>query len=69
MWDIQTISGIPCTQLQGGGGQVPYTFQLRITCKKGRGEERVQMTCKIAYMLNGRPLIEALEGESRDIFS
>ena len=39
----------------GGGGQVSYTFPLRITCKKGGGEG-VQIACKIAYVLNGRPL-------------
>ena len=41
----------------GGGGHVSYTFPLRITCKKGGGEG-VQIACKIAYVLNGRPLPE-----------
>ena len=49
----------------GGGGGVchaSYTFPLRITCKKGvgwgvGGGGGVQIACKIAYVLNGRPLI------------
>ena len=38
---------------QGGWAQASYTFLLRITCKKGSGW--VQISCKIAYVLNGRP--------------
>ena len=34
----------------GGGVKVSYTIPLRITCKKGR------IACKIAHILNGRPL-------------
>ena len=36
------------------GGQVSYTFPLRITCKKGGGDG-VQITCKIVFILIGRP--------------
>ena len=40
---------------RGGGGQASYTFLLRITCKKGGGGEVVQISCKIAYVINGWP--------------
>ena len=36
-----------------GGGRVSYTFLLGITCKKGG--ERVQIACKFAYVIDGRP--------------
>ena len=38
---------------RGGGGQVSYTFPLRITCKKGC--DGVQIACKMSYVPNGRP--------------
>ena len=41
-----------------GGGQASYTFLLRITCKKKKkGGGAVQIACKIAYVINGRPHI------------
>ena len=60
VWRTAQNSGGPSinyvrTQGEGGGGQVSNTFPLRITCKKGGGEG-VQIACKIAYVLNGRPL-------------
>ena len=53
----------------GGGGVKPPigpTFPLRITCKKGVGGwvgGWAQIACKIAYVLNGRPL-KVLDKES-----
>ena len=44
----------------GGWGQSSYTFPLRSTCKKGMGGW-VQIACKIAYLLNGRPPISVLQ--------
>ena len=44
---------------RGRGGQASYTFALRITCKKGGGEG-VQIACKNAYVINGRPLALAV---------
>ena len=43
------------------GGQVSKTFTLHIRCKKGAGEG-IQITCKIAYVLNGRPPGEMILG-------
>ena len=48
-----------CTHL-GGGGQAFYAFPLRITCKTGEGEG-VQVVCKNAYVINGRPLTNIQE--------
>ena len=52
------IGGLPLITYapRGRGGQVSYTFLLRITCKKGGGEG-VQITCKNAYVINGRPFV------------
>ena len=47
----------------GGGGGVGRSSPLYISIaycmqtKKGGGGEEVQIACKIAYVLNGRPLI------------
>ena len=51
------IRGLPLTTYapRGRGGQVCYTFPLRITCQN-KGGEGVQKACKIAYVINGRPL-------------
>ena len=35
-------------------GQTSYTFPLHITCKKKKGGG-IQIACKIAYVINGRP--------------
>ena len=42
----------------GGWGQASYTFPL-CTCNKGVGGW-VQIACKIAYVLNGRPLTQVM---------
>ena len=54
------LGGLPFSTYapRGRGGQVSYTFPLRITCKKGG--EGVQIACKIAYVLNRRHLDGAL---------
>ena len=44
-----------------GGGNAPYTFLLRIKCKK-RGGGGVQIACKFAFVINGRPLIIVVGG-------
>ena len=51
LWGIPLITYAPRGR---GWGQASYTFPLRITCKKGG--EGVQKACKIAYVINGRPL-------------
>ena len=56
---------------RGRGDQISYTFLLRITCKKKRGDG-VQKACKIAYVLNGRPqtyMVKSVEMMPRDIES
>ena len=41
----------------GGGGQISYTFPFLLTYTNGGGGgEGVQIVCKLAYVLNGRPL-------------
>ena len=43
---------------RGGRGQAYYTFLVRITCKKGG--KGVQIACQIAYVINGRPLVQSV---------
>ena len=53
---LDYIRGLPFstyTPRGKGRGQVSYTFSLRVICKRGRG---FQIACKIANVLNGRPL-------------
>ena len=45
---------------RGGGGQSCDIFPLRIYMQKGW--EEVQIACKNAYLINGRPLIEISRG-------
>ena len=58
------IGGVPLItykpRVRGVEGQVTYTFSLRTTCKQIRikkdGGEGGMITCKIVYVLFGRPL-------------
>ena len=54
--DMNWQRGLPLITYapRGREGQVSYTFLLRITCKKKRGGG-VQVACKNAYVINGRP--------------
>ena len=47
------------------GSQLSYTFPLRITCKKKRGREGVQIACKIAYVFNRKPPLRLERGGER----
>ena len=53
------LGGLPLITYapRGRGGQTSYTFPLRSTCKNGGGGGGVQIACKIAYIINGMPLI------------
>ena len=44
-----------------------YTFLLRITCNKKRGEEGVQIACKNAYLINGRPPMNILDAHNESL--
>ena len=61
---------LPCSMYaprKGGWGQACNTFPLRITCKKGVGGD--QIACKIAYVLNVRPLSMTIYSKERGFTS
>ena len=55
--DLPFSTYAPRGRWGGGEGQAPYTFPMRITCKKGEG---VHIECKIVYVINGRPHLKYL---------
>ena len=56
---IEAISNTLCTRSRRGrGGGVSSLLYIYIAYYMQKGGEGVQIACKTAYVLNGRPLIQ-----------